>query len=154
MEEIRIFVENSWKSPARKDGVAMWLAECMRHGEPRTREGFIHLEAGTEAQGTLMALVNAFCILKKPCIVKVNPGCAHVSDAVQNGWHLRWQENGWENAKGRPVKNAGLWKMLMAKAAPHTLTAESGSHEYASVMQDSVKKELKAWKRRKGSGKH
>lgn len=148
MEEIRIFVENSWKSPARKDGVAMWLVECKRRGEPKTREGFIHLEAGTEAQGTLMALVNAFCILKKPCIVKINPGCAHVSNAVRNGWHLRWKENGWKNAKGHQVKNAALWKMFTEKAAPHAFAVESGIHEYTSVMQDSVKRELEDWKRR------
>lgn len=149
MEEIRVFVATSWKGPERKDGVAAWLAECMRHGEPVTRQGFVHLEDGTQARGTLMALANALCILKKPCSIRIYVDCGHVRNAVQNGWHRQWQENGWKNAKGQRVRNAEIWEVLMKKAAPHTYTAESGRHEYTTVMQDAVRRELKEWKRRK-----
>lgn len=152
MEEVKVFVETSWKGPARQDGVAAWLVECMRHGAPVTRQGFVHLESGTEAQATLMALANAFCMLKKPCRVQARVGCRHVLAALCGGWHLQWQENGWVNAKGEPVGNAGLWKVFLEKAAPHEYAAGSGRHEYTSVMHDAVMRELRDWKRRKGNG--
>lgn len=147
--EVRIFVETSWKGPARQDGVAAWLAECMARGEPITRQGFIHLEGGTETQGTLMALSNALHILKRPCKARIYVECGNVRSAVQNGWHRQWQGNGWKNAKGNAVKNAELWKVFLEKAEPHTCTVEGGRHEYTTVMQDAVKKELEEWKRRK-----
>lgn len=153
MEGIRMFVETSWKSPARQDGVAMWLVECMRRGEPITRQGIVRAENGTEAQAALLALADALSILKKPCRIKAFISCPHVSGAVQNGWHLQWRAAGWENAKGKPVRNAGLWEAFLENAAPHTLTAADGSHEYKAVMRDSVKRELEDWKRRKsGNG--
>lgn len=154
MEEVRIFIVASWKGPAKQDGVAEWIIE---YRKPETKEGFIHLEAGTEAQAVLMALINAFHVLdrlvmqnvlEKPCRVKIYTECGNVLNTVQNGWYLQWQENGWENAKGEPVKNAGLWKMFLEKAALHEYTVQTGRHEYTGVMQGDVKRELKKWKRR------
>ena len=30
MREVRVYIESTWKGPARRDGVAMWLVECVR----------------------------------------------------------------------------------------------------------------------------
>lgn len=158
MPEARIFITDSWNGPARRDGTAYWILEYTKDGEPKTREGFIHLEAGTQTQGVLMALVNAFHVLdaleRKNILeslqdVKAYTNCPHVSATVQNGWHLQWRENGWKNARGDPVRNAALWEMLDQKSAGRAWTAETGRHEYTSVMRDAVKKELREWKRRK-----
>lgn len=144
--EVRIFIESSWRGPSKRDGVAMWLVECMKSGEPHTRQGFIHLEDGTEAQGCLMAMINAFHILKKPCQASVFTQCEHILNTIQNHWHIQWQKNDWHNAKGKPVKNAELWKMLMEKSLPHAYAVHRGHHEYSNVMQAEVAKELEAWK--------
>lgn len=160
MPEVRIFIVDSWNGPAKRDGVAEWILEYMKDGEPETEEGFIHLKAGTQPQGVLMALINAFHvldalakknILESPHTVRAYTDCTHVSAAVRNGWPLQWQETGWRNARGKPVRNAALWKMLSEKSAGRAWTMETGRHEYTSVMQDAVKKELRQWKRRKGN---
>ncbi len=77
MHEVSIFIESTWRGPARRDGVAMWLVECKRGDRLDTRQGFVHVKEGTETQGNLMAMINAFCILKKtmqsPGIYQVQP---------------------------------------------------------------------------------
>lgn len=146
MIEVRIFIESTWRGPAKRDGVAMWLVEYMRGDEPVTRQGFIHVKNGTEAQGNLMALINAFCILKKPCSASVFTQCEHILNTMQNHWHIQWQKDDWHNAKGRPVKNAELWQMLIEKGSTHTYSIQGGWHEYQSVMQMELEKEFAAWK--------
>ena len=144
--EVRIFIESSWRGPAKRDGVAMWLVEYMKDGEPHTRQGFIHMKAGTEAQGNLRAMINAFFILKKPCQALVFTRCEHILNTIQNHWHIQWKKNEWRNAKGKPVKNVELWEMLMDKADPHIYSVHGGHHEYTNVMVLEIEKEMQAWK--------
>lgn len=150
---VRIFIESTWKGPARRDGVAMWLIEYIKtNGEPDTREGFIHLEDGTEAAGCLMALINAFCKLKKPCSALVFTGCEHIINTCTNHWQVQWQKNGWKNAKGKTVKNAELWELLIEKTEPHVYTIQSGEHEYQQVMQNDLIREVQRWNKEKKDG--
>jgi ribonuclease HI len=154
MTDVKIFIESTWKGPARRDGVAMWLIEYIKaNGEPATREGFVHLEDGTEAAGCLMALVNAFCKLKKPCSALVFTGCEHIINTYNNHWHIQWQKNGWRNAKGKEVKNADLWELLIKKADPHVYTVRGGRHEYQQVMLDGLTKEMQRWDKERKDGK-
>lgn len=142
---VRIFIESTWRGPAKRDGVAMWLVEYMKGDEPVTRDGFVHVRDGTEAQGNLMALINAFFILKKPCSALVFTQCEHILNTMQNHWHIQWQKSDWHNAKNKPVKNAELWQMLMEKSEKHTYSIQGGAHEYQNVMQRELEKELAAW---------
>lgn len=149
---VKIFIESTWKGPAKRDGVAMWLVECMRGDEPITRQGFVHLENGTEIRANLMCIINAFHILRKPCSALVFTQCEHILNTVQNHWHIQWQKNDWHNAKGKPVKNADLWEMLIEKARPHSYSMAAGHHEYSNVMQAAVNKEFEQWKEKKDEG--
>ena len=146
MIEVRIFIESTWEGPAKRDGVAMWLVEYMKGDEPVTRKGFIHVKEGTEAQGNLMAMINAFYILRKPCSALVFTRCEHILNTMQNHWHIQWQKNDWKNAKGKPAKNADLWQMLIEKAEMHTYSIQGGWHEYQNVMKSELQKEMAAWK--------
>ena len=146
MKEVSIFIETTWQGPAKRDGVAMWLVECKKGDEAITRQGFVHLENGTEAQGSLMAIINAFSILKKPCSALVFTQCEHVLHTIQNCWHIQWQKNDWHNAKGKPAKNMELWKLLIEKTAPHAYTVSREAHEYRSVMQGDLRREMQRWK--------
>ena len=143
---VNIYIEGTWKGPSRQDGVAMWLLECKINGEPRTKKGFVHVEKGNQIKGNLMALANGLFSLKKDCPVLVFTQCEHILHVVQNHWHIQWQKNGWKNAKGKDVKNAELWEMLIDKAGPHCYSVAAGHHEYTNVMQAEIAKEMEAWK--------
>ena len=106
----------------------------------------MHVKEGTETQGNLMAMINAFYILKKPCRALVFTKCSHILISMQQEWPKEWQESGWINAKGKPVKNAELWKMLIEKGKGHTYTLKDDHHEYENVMQSELRKELESWK--------
>lgn len=108
--DVNIYVETTWKGPARRKGVAMWLVEYKRAGESITRQGMIHLDDGTENQASLMAITAAAKILTKECSIRVFTQCEHILNTVGNFWYIQWQKNDWHNAKGKPVKNAELWQ--------------------------------------------
>lgn len=147
---VRIFVETSYKGPARRDGAAVWLVEYMKNGVPVTREGMIRTEKGTENQAVLEALTQAVGILNKPCSIRVFTQCRHVLTAAGNGWCRKWQQDGWINSRGKPVKNADLWRELLEETGRHNVRFETGPHEYQKLMQDKVKKEMEQWKKREG----
>lgn len=130
-----IFVETTYKGPAKKDGAGMWIVEYKKkNGEPVTREGKVYLENGTENQTTLKAIAAALGILTKSCSVRVSTRCEHVLNAMRNGWPQRWEEAGWMNAKGRPVGNAQEWQQVMAALKRHTYTFQNEPHGYQEVM--------------------
>ncbi len=124
----------------------MWIVEWEESGVVKTKQGFIHQDNGTEAQGTLKALINAFYYIDskitKTASALVFTKCDHVFHTVGNGWYTQWEKNGWRNAKNKPVKNAELWKMLVEKTLYHAFTVTQERHEYEKVMQDNVREEL------------
>lgn len=145
---VRIFIESTWNGPARRDGVAMWLIEYIKDGEPITRQGFVHAKACTEAAGCLMAIINTFSILNRPCDTEIYVQCNKIIGAINNGWLLMWHKNDWKKANGEAVANKELWAMFKDKAAPHTYKVANGHHEYQNLMQAAVQKELKEWRMR------
>ena len=147
--EVRIFIESTFNRPAKHDGVAMWLIECKMDNVPITRKGFIHLLEGTDIQASLRAFINAFCLLNKSTDemqnVTVFTSCDHILNTINNHWHIQWAKNGWHNAKGKPVKNADLWQMVIKETALHAYTVRKEVHEYQKWMQTECAKELKRW---------
>lgn len=139
---VSIYVETTYKGPAKKDGAGMWIVEYRKkNGEPVTREGKVHLEDSTENRTTLAAIAAAMEILTKSCSVRVFTRCGHVLNAVRNGWPWRWERAGWMNAKGRPVGNAREWQRLMAAMERHRCTFQTGPHGYQEVMLWDLKKD-------------
>ena len=46
----------------------------------------------------------------------------YVIDALQKGWAVGWQKNGWKKADKKPALNPDLWEQLLALLNVHTLT--------------------------------
>lgn len=147
--KVRMIVESTWHGRAKRHGVAMWLIEYIKDDIPITRQGFIHLEDGTEAAGCLMAFINGFTILKKPCEVEMITQCENMQNTMGNHWHIQWRKNDWHNSKGNEVQNKELWAMLMDKMDPHTYSIHGGHHDYQNIMQAAVVKEFDEWRKGK-----
>ena len=145
MANVRIFIETTWNRPSIQDGMAMYLVEHMSGNVPITRQGFVHLKDGTETKATLMALINAFHILKKPCSAAVNVTNTTVINTLSNHWLPIWKKDGWKKANGKPVKNEELWQMFLDKTDNHTYTIETGHHEYREIMQMHLREEMEKW---------
>ena len=144
---VSIYIETSIKGPLVKKAAGVWLVEYITSKDiPETRSGFLWREEATENALTLELLAAAFSILTKTCSVRVNTQCEHVLNAVRNGWLHQWKDNGWVNAKGKPVKNAELWQPLSVLMGKHLVEFDSGSHPYRLVMQDKIRKSMRELK--------
>lgn len=74
--------------------------------------------SGGEKQTTnnrmeLTACISALSALKFPCKVRLTTDSKYVSDAVNNGWAVSWQKNGWRKADKKPALNPDLWEELL-----------------------------------------
>jgi ribonuclease HI len=68
----------------------------------------------------LTAAIRALEALKRPSHVILSTDSRYVMDGLTK-WVTGWQRNGWRTAARQPVKNADLWKDLIAAAAPHSI---------------------------------
>jgi ribonuclease HI len=68
----------------------------------------------------LMAAIRALEALKRPSHVTLSTDSRYVMDGLTK-WLKSWQRNGWMTASRQPVKNADLWRQLIAAAEPHRI---------------------------------
>lgn len=78
---------------------------------------------GGEAETTnnrmeLMAAIQAFEALKRPCSVKIYTDSKYVLQGITE-WMPNWKIRGWLTAAKQPVKNDDLWRRLDASMAKH-----------------------------------
>lgn len=134
--EVNLYIESTFKGPARRDGRVMYILECRKsNGTPYIVKEIITCEASTENQANLTAIITALKRFNKPCLIRVFTRCEHILNTIQNGWHLVWQKNDWCNSKGRPVKNAGLWEEMLKQLGRHAYSFSGSSHKYTGSMK-------------------
>ena len=68
----------------------------------------------------LLAAINALQVLKRPCMVTVTTDSVYVMKGISE-WLPNWVRKGWRTASNAPVKNADLWKQLVAAQSLHTV---------------------------------
>ena len=67
----------------------------------------------------ILAAIVGLESLKKPSEVTLYSDSRYLVDAIQKGWALKWQANGWmRNKKDRAV-NPDLWERLLALTKQH-----------------------------------
>ena len=84
--------------------------KALSDGEPLT----------TNNRMELMAAIKGLEALTRPCRVTLSTDSRYVMDGLTK-WLAGWQRNGWKTAAKQPVKNADLWRELIAAAAPHRI---------------------------------
>lgn len=114
----------------------MFEVEIRNGASPSKYWAFVHFEdkagaihsrdvggdrSATANSNFLQGLIEAFRLLKKPCMVTVRCESDYIVSCIQNGWLASWEKNGWKNAKGNEVRNAGQWKQLREAMAPHSV---------------------------------
>ncbi len=140
---VNIYIETSFKGPATRRAAGAWIVEYISStGKPVTRGGILYAEKTTENELALRLVIKAFSILTKTCCAVVFTGCGHILRTMQNHWPVQWEKNGWVNAKGKQVRNAGTWKRCIRLTEQHMTEWTDGDHEYRQCMQDRIWKEL------------
>jgi ribonuclease HI len=75
--------------------------------------------SGGEARTTnqrmeITAVLEAVRALSGSVPVVVVSDSTYVVNCFRDRWYLKWEANGWRNAKKQPVANADLWRPLVA----------------------------------------
>ncbi len=141
---VSIYIETSIKGPVIKAAAGEWIVEYVTNkGIPVTRRGILWKEKTTENALALELLKGALLSLGKTCSIRVFTQCAHILNTVNNHWLPQWAKNGWVNAKGKTVGNAGLWQQVYGEMQKHFIEVCQDGHTYKSVMQHDIKRELK-----------
>jgi ribonuclease HI len=66
----------------------------------------------------LMAVIEAFKQLKKPCRLQVISDSAYVIRGMKE-WLPGWIKKNWINSRKEPVLNRDLWESLLKLSSPH-----------------------------------
>lgn len=72
----------------------------------------------TNNQMELMAAIQAFEALKRPCEVNLTTDSQYVKNGITQ-WIQNWKKKNWKTAANKPVKNKELWQRLDAAIEPH-----------------------------------
>jgi ribonuclease HI len=98
-------------------GPGGWAAIIIENGQERELSG---AEPSTTNQRMeLRAPLEALASLAGRRRVAVYSDSAYVVNCFRDRWHVRWRQNGWQNAQKKPVENRDLWERLIALAERH-----------------------------------
>jgi len=144
MKQVEIFTDGACKG---NPGPGGWAAILRYQG----REKKI---SGGEAETTnnrmeLMAVIQAFQLLKEPCEVTLTSDSKYVCDAIEKGWAKSWRSRGWRRADKQPALNADLWAILLDLLEAHRvhicwIKGHAGHAENEICDQLAVQAALKA----------
>lgn len=139
MQTVEIFIGTSLRGPAKGVGRVMYLMRTkLKSGaDKESAPEVAEYDNATESRLVLYAIRDAIGRLKYACRVVIHTECDYVAAAIEQHWPEAWQENAWKSSKGKEVKNAILWSMILQdlEDSGHELTAERGKHEWSQWMQ-------------------
>ena len=78
-------------------------------------------ESTTNNRMELTAVIQGLQALKESCIVELYSDSKYVIDALEKGWAVSWQKNGWRKADKKPALNPDLWETLLELVGKHEL---------------------------------
>ncbi|EWG99178.1 ribonuclease HI [Halomonas sp. BC04] len=99
-------------------GPGGWGAVLTSGRHEKTLNGF---EANTtNNRMELMAAIMSLRELKQPCQVELWTDSEYLRKGITE-WIHGWMKRGWKTANRQPVKNAELWRELLAEASRHRM---------------------------------
>lgn len=139
LKVVDIFIGTTLRSSAKGPGRVMYIMRTMKRdgSDYEAAPQIAEYDDTTESESVLYAIRDALQRLNYACTVVIHTECSNVAAAINRGWPDQWQRNGWQSARGNPVKNAILWEMILQQIEDggHILQAESEKHEYAEWMR-------------------
>jgi ribonuclease HI len=98
-------------------GPGGWAA--IIYGGPKPKEISGAEKNTTNQRMELRAAIEGLRYLKEPSRVTLSSDSAYLLNAMNEGWLVNWERNGWKTTKKKPVKNADLWRQLLELARIH-----------------------------------
>jgi ribonuclease HI len=67
----------------------------------------------------ILAAIAGLEALKEPCQVHLYSDSQYLVNAIEKGWAIRWQANGWKRNSKEKAINPDLWEMLLLLCKTH-----------------------------------
>lgn len=124
MTQVELYSDGSSRGNPGPGGYGSILRTVRADGERYEKEFSQGYVSTTNNRMELMGVIVGLEALKRPCKVKVITDSQYVVKAFNEHWIDGWLRRGWKNSQKKPVKNADLWKRLLAAKEPHEITWE------------------------------
>ena len=69
----------------------------------------------------LLGVIKGLEALNEPCHVILTSDSKYVIDALEQGWAVKWKQNGWMRNKKDAALNPDLWERLLQLASQHKM---------------------------------
>ena len=70
----------------------------------------------------LLGAIRGLEALNQPCQVTLYSDSAYLCNAINQGWLVNWQRNGFLKKDKKPVENVDLWKSLLIQMEKHRIS--------------------------------
>ena len=117
MKKVTIYTDGACSG---NPGPGGWGA-ILRYGE-HERELSGGAPETTNNRMELLGVITALRALKRPCTVQLYTDSQYIVNAINEGWAVRWRENGWMRNKKDPALNPDLWGELLDLLEVHQVT--------------------------------
>ena len=157
MDELNIFIATTIKGPSKQEAAGHFLIELIHNGEimtypPEGKSTFIYHESTTITALTTELLANALHVSKYIIDRYTDKSLETISVWMEeqasgpycNRWFDKWQQDGWMNSKGEPIKDAEKWQKLIEemKILSKRYIFNAGHNSYKNLLQQQAQKEL------------
>ncbi|HLI42233.1 MAG TPA: ribonuclease HI [Streptosporangiaceae bacterium] len=116
MAEVVIYTDGACSG---NPGPGGWGAVLRWQGSERELHGGDPLTTNNRME--LMAAIQALEALRRPAAVRLYTDSKYLLDGITK-WIGGWERNGWVTSARQPVKNADLWRRLVAAMDDHEIS--------------------------------
>jgi ribonuclease HI len=98
-------------------GTGAWAAVIYQGPKPTEISG-VERET-TNNRMEIRAAIEGLKRLEVPSSVRIFSDSSYLVDAMSKRWFEKWERNAWKTASKKPVKNADMWRELIALTKRH-----------------------------------
>lgn len=112
MKTVNIYTDGACSGNQNENNVGGW--GCILEYGSATKEMNDGKVNTTNNVMELSALIAGLSALKEKGLnVRVFADSSYLINCFKEGWHIKWQKNGWKTSGKKPVENRELWEKLI-----------------------------------------
>ena len=117
-EKIIIYCDGACSGNQFKNNFGGW-GSVLLFGDLRKEISGIEKNSTNQRMELVACIKSLQEIKNKDIPVTIYSDSAYLVNCMNDKWFLKWQKNGWLNAKKQPIENRDLWEELLSEVEKH-----------------------------------
>jgi ribonuclease HI len=109
--KIEIWCDGACRGNQNKENIGSW-AVILKFGDKEKTFGEVFENTTNNIMELSGAIAALNAVKNKSLPTEITTDSEYVVKGVTE-WSKKWIENGWQNAKHKPIENQGLWRFLL-----------------------------------------